>query len=337
MNDNTDDDLGSIFDAFFNTNGALNQIAALNVDLTDDPTDIRHHLDEARHAVETNTPLCGASALNGRSTKTQLARLDALIFAAAEAEHPVSLRGVFYRVSSLGGVAKTEAGYRKVGRELLKLRRSGDIPYSWIADGTRFVLHARRFDSVKDALRTTAAMYRRQLWSTSHVAVEVFAEKDAISGVVHPVCDEWDVPLAVVRGYTSETFAHSVAESLDRDRVNLMLNLGDHDPSGVGAWDDIVTKVRNFAPDCEIEAVRLAVTPEQIDTYDLPTRPTKRSDTRAKGWVGDSVEVDALPANVLRDLLGATFEGLVDADHLAAMKAAEESERDIIERMAVRS
>jgi hypothetical protein len=36
---------------------------------------------------------------------------------------------------------------------------------------------------------------------------------------------------------------------------------------------------RRQAPDAEIHFKRLAVTPEQIPAWDLPTRPTKASDT----------------------------------------------------------
>jgi len=38
------------------------------------------------------------------------------------------------------------------------------------------------------------------------------------------------------------------------------------------------------------------VTPEQITEWNLPSRPTKATDTRAKGFKGDSVELDAIPA-----------------------------------------
>jgi hypothetical protein len=35
----------------------------------------------------------------------------------------------------------------------------------------------------------------------------------------------------------------------------------------------------------------------------LPTRTTTRTDSRAKAWIGDSVELDAIPANTLRQMV----------------------------------
>lgn len=45
----------------------------------------------------------------------------------------------------------------------------------------------------------------------------------------------------------------------------------------------------------------VAVTQDQIDAYDLPTRPTKETDSRSRNFHGESVEVDALPPSVLRE------------------------------------
>ena len=61
---------------------------------------------------------------------------------------------------------------------------------------------------------------------------------------------------------------------------------------------DHQAKVTRFSPDARV--ARLAVTTEQVDEYDLPTRPTRASNSRAAGFQGGSVEVDAIPAAKLR-------------------------------------
>ena len=48
------------------------------------------------------------------------------------------------------------------------------------------------------------------------------------------------------------------------DKPVYVYQLGDHDPSGVGAWTDFQRKVTDFAPDAEVTFRRLAVTPGQI-------------------------------------------------------------------------
>jgi hypothetical protein len=79
---------------------------------------------------------------------------------------------------------------------------------------------------------------------------------------------------------------------------------------------------------------RLAVTPEQVEEWSLPTRPTKRTDTRARGFTGDSVEVDAVPANVLRTLVEDAIRRHVDARELHVLDAAEADERQYLTALA---
>jgi hypothetical protein len=86
-------------------------------------------------------------------------------------------------------------------------------------------------------------------------------------------------------------------------------------------------RLREFAPGAEIHIERVAVTPAQIEALGLPTRPTKRSDSRAGSFEGRSVEVDAIPPRQLRQLVRAAIEQHVDDTALRVVKVAEESER----------
>ena len=67
---------------------------------------------------------------------------------------------------------------------------------------------------------------------------------------------------------------------------------------------------------------------------DLPTRPTKKSDSRAKGFKGESVEADAIPPATLRMLVNQKITAHVDQAALDVVTTAEESERQILEDMA---
>jgi hypothetical protein len=280
----------------------------------------------------------GASTLKRkRRTNAELATLDELIIEVVEQDYPVSLRGVYYRVVSAGGVDKTEHACRAVGRRLLELRRHGDIPYDRITDGTRWVVRPRSYDDLADALTDTAYLYRRNQWRNQAVEVHIFTEKDAITGVIERVTEEWNVPLGVLRGYCSETFAYTMAQAIVAARKPVYVyQLGDHDPSGVGAWQDFQRKVTEFAPYAEVTFQRLAVTPAQIALYQLPTRPTNKTDTRSRGWVGGSVEVDAIPAPTLRNIVSDAIEQHIDPEQLAQIEMFEQSERSILYELAGR-
>lgn len=292
------------------------------------------------------TEAYGSSTVNRRRrSNAELASIDEAILHAVIDEHPVSLRGVYYRVVSAGAVDKTELGYRLVGRQLLKLRRASVIPYSWITDGTRWVVRPATHSDVEQMLTDAAASYRRALWHNQPVEVHIFTEKDAITGVIDGVTSTWDVPLGVLRGYCSESFAHSMAEAIDdAGKPVFVYQLGDHDPSGIDAWRDFQRKVTEFLRSAQIERLgrcvgipavfkRLAVTQTQIDELHLPTRPTKRSDSRAAGFTGGSVEVDAIPPRILRQLVEDAITQHIDPHARELTRVAEESEREILERM----
>ena len=99
-----------------------------------------------------------------RSTQAQLAEVRRAIVAAVEADAPVTLRGVFYRVVSMGAVPKTEKAYKQVTRELLKLRRDGAVRYDDITDGSRWTMRAETWSGLDEMLADAAVSYRRALW-----------------------------------------------------------------------------------------------------------------------------------------------------------------------------
>ena len=104
------------------------------------------------------------------------------------------------------------------------------------------------------------------MWADQDVHVEVWAEKDAIRGTVYPVTAEYDVPLMIARGYSSETFLWETAEDInDEGKPAVIYQLGDRDRDGVRAWEAIQKRLRAFVDDdIDLTFQRIAVTPEQI-------------------------------------------------------------------------
>jgi len=158
----------------------------------------------------------GASTkiLRGRgisaSTQTLQYGIEAILL---RLQPPCTVRQVFYQCSVAGLVEKEESGYRKVQRELLRMRRQGRIPYGWIADNTRWMRKPRTHNGLADALDYVARNYRQSVWASLDDYVEVWCEKDALAGVLLDVTAVYDVPLMVARGYSSETFAQAAAEN----------------------------------------------------------------------------------------------------------------------------
>ena len=257
-----------------------------------------------------------------------------LILDWAEQNHPVTVRQIFYRLSTLDAVPKTENGYKMIGRLCTKMRRAGEIDFDWFADNTRWMRKPRTYNSIQDALSYTAETYRRALWQNQAGLVEIWLEKEALAGVVHEVTEKWDVPLMVVRGYPSLSFLHTAAKEIIRatqkGKISHIFYLGDYDPSGLDIYRAIVEDLNGFAPDAQMTMQRMAVTQEQIREWDLPSRPTKKTDSRAKGFTGESVELDAITPDNLRQIVSECIESVVDSDALEKTLHIEQLERESI-------
>jgi hypothetical protein len=268
-----------------------------------------------------------------RRSRADIRRIRYAIYETLEERHPQTVRQLFYQLVSKGIVPKTEAEYqRTVCRLCGEMRENGELPWEWLTDSTRWMRKPRSYSSLVEAVARTAETYRRALWDDQDAYVEIWCEKEALAGVLYEVTSEYDVPLMVVKGFPSKDFVHSAAESIEGRGVPAFLYYcGDWDPSGLKIWDGIQASIRRYVPDADVTFERLAVTDWHIKAFDLPTRPTKREgNTHAKNFHGESVEVDALPVNVLQDIVRAAIEQHIDQRQLAITKEAEASERDIL-------
>jgi len=248
----------------------------------------------------------------------------------------MTVRQVFYRLVTCGAIGKSESEYKTtVVRLLTEMRLAGDIPFGWIADNTRWMRKPRTFSSLANALARTAETYRRSLWAELDVYVEIWLEKDALAGVLYEVTSAWDVPLMVTRGYPSLTYLHDAAETIKSGRKPAFLYyFGDHDPSGTDIPRNVERRLRKFAPDVTVTFRRVAVTTEQIEKWQLPTRPTKASDSRSRSFEGESVEVDAIPPATLRALVEECIFPRLPTAEVERLERIEEEERATLRRIA---
>jgi hypothetical protein len=301
-------------------------------------------------------------APQNRRTKAEMAAIREAIVAELKPDNPQTVRQLFYRLVSRGVVGKTEAEYqRTVCRLLADMRRSGEIPYRWLADSTRWMRRPQTFASAEGALRRTAETYRQALWDEASYVPEIWCEKAALSGVLAEETWPWDVPLMICGGYPSMSFLHGAAEAIDErneesEQRTIIYYFGDHDPSGVDIDRAIVKGIgqslvsiwasrwgadtEDFPPEDAFDELadfrRVAVTLGQVKALSLQTRPTKRNprDYRAKGFVGDSVEVDAIQARTLRAIAANCIERHVDQHQLEVLQTVEAEERKLLLSMA---
>jgi hypothetical protein len=268
--------------------------------------------------------------------KNSLRLQEAILDQFVEHRPRLTIRQIFYLCEVGGYVPKTEGGYRQVQYQLREMRRTGIVPYGWIADNTRWKIKPRTFNGLTEAINHWQVAYRRDLWSEQEVHVEIWVEKDALAGVINPITQQYDVPLFVARGFSSLTFAYEAAEEIKAiGKPAYIYHFGDFDPSGVCAAGKIREElIQHGAP---VMFERVAVTEEQINHWSLPTRGVKKTDTRAGQWPYPfSCELDAIPPQKLRDLVQEYIERHIDPTTIAALERTEEMERETLYYMANR-
>ncbi len=266
-----------------------------------------------------------------RATKEDMeARAQFLIDYAVENE-PVTVRQLFYAATVAGLIEKSESGYNKIQAQVLALRRDGRLPYYCIADATRYMRKLQSFDGWEEALRDTAAIYRKDLWAQSGVKVEIWIEKSALAGVLAPVTEEFDVPLMPTGGYTSETFAYgAVAAMRGSGKTLVVYALYDFDRSGRDASSSLQEKVERFGREYGVGVYfqALGLSEKQVIDLNLPTRPAKRKTKADQRWPHDfAAELDAIPPNTLRKMVSEAIEEWLPADQLDRLKRIEQAER----------
>jgi hypothetical protein len=264
------------------------------------------------------------------------------------AEHPATVRQMYYQAVVVGIVGKTDEDYDKVQRMLTELRRDGSIPYEWIRDEGRFVRQPFTVDGIIEALDETRRQHRKSPRQFVDGYVQIWIEKNALIGAVEPVTKEYDVPLMSAVGYSSISFLHKAAQMLRRlDCPIYIFQFGDLDPSGEHAAVVIERELRGFAPDADIHFERIAITPRQVENFGLTSalRDTKIKDPRHE-WFREkyrdepildggrlSVELDAIRPNLLRDLVREVIERHLPRATLDAVNAEGEREKACLGRM----
>jgi hypothetical protein len=227
----------------------------------------------------------------------------------------LTVRQVFYQLVSRSAIPKTEEGYKKVVRNIRDMRRGNWLPYSWIADNTRWARRPNTFKDVSQFLDEQSRIYRKAIWEDQKKNIEIWCEKDALAGVISDVTYPWDVPLYVTRGYPSDTLAYNAVNHYrDSEKPVKIYYFGDWDPSGKDISRNLEEKLRGFAREMRVDLFfeRVAVLDWQIREWGLPTRPTKKSDSRSKNFVGESVELDAIPPAHLQELVKKVIRENID-------------------------
>ncbi len=234
--------------------------------------------------------------------------------------YDMTLRQLYYQFVARGYLPNTEKSYNKMTILISDARLAGLVDWYAIVDRTRNLVGESHWASPASIVRSAARGFQVDKWENQPNRVEVWIEKEALSGVLAAVCPKLDVDYFSCRGYVSQSEQWRAAQRLLQYKAKgqnpVIIHLGDHDPSGIDMTRDIGDRLFTFG--CNVEVNRVALNMDQVEAEQPPPNPAKVTDSRYAAYrdqYGDySWELDALPPSYLTNLITETVEGYRDQD-----------------------
>ncbi len=271
-------------------------------------------------------------------SKTRIAKCNEIIERYQARHLRMTLRQLYYQLVSQNVIPNSEKSYDQLGELVSKARLAGEIDWDAIEDRVRVPKRASQFEDPEDVMYAALWGYRLPRWKNQPNFCELWVEKDAIANVLSPIANDFHISLLVNRGYSSQSAMYEASKrflrAAEAGKKLRLFYLGDHDPSGEDMVRDIRDRLEMFGvPDLKV--VKVALTMDQIKQHNPPPNPAKITDARAKGYIekyGEfSWEVDALPPEVLDQIIRAELNRAVDHEAMRAIKAQEKQDKKLIE------
>lgn len=256
----------------------------------------------------------------------------------ADQGYKLTLRQLYYQLVSRAIVPNKTSEYAKLSTLLVKGRMAGFIDWNAIEDRIRIPYLPYWVEDIPDALNDTVHSYRLNRQKGQSVYIELWVEKDALSGVLRPLTSHYHVNLMVNRGYSSCSAMYDAYKRIYHapQEEAVILYLGDHDPSGLDMIRDIRERLEGFGVFPEIKHIGL--TTEQVNKYNPPPNPAKITDPRAGNYIAEhgmtSWEVDALNPKTLNKLVKTHIEKLIDMSLFESQVLKEQRDKETLEDLS---
>jgi hypothetical protein len=275
-------------------------------------------------------------------TRQLLAQVEGILDLYAE-QLPLTIRQVFYVLVGRYLYEKTERAYSRLSEILITARRAGRLDWRNLRDDTLTIVPPYTRFPTEQAFfhwlgREFVENFEIDPTIGQEVALEVWCEAAGMTRQLERVADPYGVTVYSGSGFDSLTAKFETVERIvarqyqGRGKRTVILRIGDFDPSGRSMIDAFAADVWAFLAEYPLYADRsredltdlldvkhVAVTEEQIDEYGLTTAPQKATDKRA-GFMHRTVQAEALPPDVLADVLRDAIEDELDMPMLKAQR-----------------
>ena len=189
-----------------------------------------------------------------RLSKANMARLEdinEIIKSYQRQGYVLTLRQLYYQLVSRDIIPNKLAEYSKLSTLLKEGRMGGIVDWDAIEDRLRKPSRPFFVEDIPEAIDVIVRQYRLDRMLGQETYIEVWVEKDALSGVLKRITEKYHINILVNRGYSS---ASAMFDSYNRFKSALqegkkslrILYLGDFDPSGLDMIRDIRDRIGEF-------------------------------------------------------------------------------------------
>lgn len=283
----------------------------------------------------------------GSDALAMIKTINGILAEYVRAGYDLSLRQCYYQLVARAIVENTERSYKNVGNLVSDARLAGLIDWDVIKDRGREMVQNAHWGSPQDIIEACAKQFRVDRWANQPRYVEVMVEKQALEGVLLPVCREWDVPFTANKGYSSSSAMYEAGqrlkERLDDEKPVVLIYLGDHDPSGIDMSRDVLDRLRLFTEremwdEESVTVERIALNMDQVKAMRPPENPAKITDSRAAAYIErfghSSWELDAIEPKRLAELVESAILDVLDEDAWEVSGKEQQKGRDYLDTMA---
>lgn len=258
--------------------------------------------------------------------------------------YDLSLRQLYYQMVARVYIPNNWRSYKNFGNLISDARLAGLVDWNAIKDRGREMVVNSHWSSPKRILESAAWSFALDKWEGQANYVELMVEKQALEGVLQPVCAELDIPFTANKGYSSSSYMKEAGDRFRRQSIygkNVhIIYLGDHDPSGVDMTRDVEDRLNLFMMGRTFTMHRVALNMDQVQKFNLPENPTKLTDSRSGAYTekhGDSSwELDALEPAELARIVRHAVKDLCDESLFLARLAAETNMKNELQEIADR-
>jgi hypothetical protein len=282
---------------------------------------------------------------NAESTQL-ITKINDILREYAAQGYRLSLRQLYYQLVARALVENSIKSYKRIGNIVSDARLAGMIDWRMIEDRGRETNYLNHWEDPAEIIRDASRWFRVDHWAGQRNHVEVMVEKDALSGILLPVCQQLDIRFTANKGYSSSSAMYEMGKRLagivhsgDIDEIHIFY-FGDHDPSGIDMTRDIAERLSTFTYGAvdHLNVHRLALNWDQIDEWQPPENPAKESDSRYQAYADQfgesSWELDAVEPRTLAELVRENVRELIDEVQWDVINLREEEMRDELKGFA---